>query len=135
MPDRTADRSDPLTAYDCRDRLPDLRAWMGDDALKQLTLWRGPRLTPNEQYFDLTNPERGPFIATGAEGSVTDRTYVARREMTLRAWTQLVTWCQPVSGDQGGALAAQWDALGIGRAESAADEAEPRPPTDSDTTP
>ena len=38
MPDRTADRGDPLSAYDDRDRLPALRAWMDDDTLKQLTL-------------------------------------------------------------------------------------------------
>ena len=135
MPDRTADRDAPLTAYDCRDRFPELLAWMGDDALKQLTLWKGSRLAPNEQYFDLTNPERGPFIATGDEGPVGDRAYVARREMTLRAWTQLVTWHQPVSADQGGALAAQWRELGIERLQRATDEATRLPPTDNEPTP
>lgn len=107
---------------------------MGDDALKQLTLWRGGHLTPNEQYFDLTDPERGPFIATGDEGPVTDRTYVARQEMTLRAWTQLITWHQPVSADQGGALAAQWRELGIARPQSATDEGDASSANERDTT-
>lgn len=133
MPDRTADRGAPLTAYDCRDRLLELRAWMGDDALKQLTLWRGARLAPNEQYFDLANPGRGPFIATGDEGPVAGDAYVARREMTLRAWTQLVTWGQPVSADQGEALAAQWRELGIERPQRAVDEVRPLPPDDGVT--
>ncbi len=134
MLDRTADRSAPLTAYDCREQLPDLAAWMDDDTLKQLTLWRGPQLTANEEYFDLTNPERGPFLADGAEGPVTDRTYVARKQLTLRAWTQLITWHQPVSADQAEALSAQEQTLGIGRAQSAAGEAHPPPPDERDTT-
>ena len=122
MPDRNADRSEPLTAYDDRAHLPKLAAWMDDDTLKSLTLWRGPRLTANEEYFDLTNPERGPFLADGAEGPVTDRTYVARKAMTLRAWTQLLTWHQPISENQGEALVAQERALGIDRTRRTADE-------------
>ncbi len=103
---------------------------MDDDTLKQLTLWRGPHLTPDEEYFDLTNPERGPFLATGTEGPVADRTYVARKQMTLRAWTQLITWHRPIAADQGGALAAQEHALGLEREQSAAGEAHPLPPND-----
>ncbi len=43
MPDRTKDLRDCLTAYDCRDRLPDLASWMDDDLLKQITIWKGTR--------------------------------------------------------------------------------------------
>jgi hypothetical protein len=31
------------TAYECRDRLPALSAWMDEDSLKQLPIWKGAR--------------------------------------------------------------------------------------------
>jgi len=129
-PDRTADRRDALTADDDRDRLPALRAWLDDDTMKHLTRWRGPHLTRDEAYFDRTNPTRGPFLATGAAGPVTERTSVARTQLTVRAWTQRSTWHQPIAADQGGALAAQEHALGLGREQRAAGEAHPLPPHD-----
>jgi hypothetical protein len=103
-----------LTAYDCRDRFPNLTTWMDDDTLKQLSLWHESHLTPDEEYFDLANPERGPFVAGVDEWPVTaDRSYIARKQIPLRAWTQLVTWHKPISQDQGEALEAQERALGL----------------------
>src|SRR5215216_585040 len=96
MTDRTRDLRDCATAYDCRDQLPELAAWMNDDALKQLTIWRGPRFQAGELYFDLDNPERGPFEATGDE-------------QPPKVWAMLVTWRQPVNEAQGDSLAAQME--------------------------
>lgn len=124
MPNRKDDLRDCLTAYDCRDRLPELSAWMDDDMLKQVTPWRGNRFAPDEEYFDLDHPERGPFVATGDERP-TDHTYVARNEVTEPAWAQLITWRQPISADQGDALAAQARQFAPGSPQSAAGEAQP----------
>ena len=120
MPDRQKDLRDCLTAYDCRDRLPELSAWMDDDLLKELTIWRGTRFERDEEYFDLDNPERGPFVATGAEGPPTAYTYVSRGQAGEEAWAQLVTWRQPVSESQGEAIQRLADEFGTGPAQSAA---------------
>ena len=127
MAERQRDLRDCLTAYDCRDQLPELSSWMDDDMLKQLTLWRGGRFQADEEYFDLDNPERGPFVATGDEGPITDHTYVARREVAEPAWRQLVTWEQPVSPDQAEAIEALAEQFDPGPPQSAAGDARPRP--------
>ncbi len=126
--ERQRDLRDCLTAYDCRDLLPELSAYLSDDHLKQLTLWRGGRFERGEEYFDLDHPERGPFVATGDEGPITDHTYAARNQVTEDAWMQLVIWKQPVSPDQREALEAQVRELGLGREHSAAGDARPLPP-------
>lgn len=107
MTERNRDLRDCLTAYECRERLPELASWMDDDTLKELTIWKGSRFTPDEEYFDLDHPERGPFVATGDEGTPSDYTYVARGEATEGAWTRLITWRQPLSDDQAEALRVQ----------------------------
>ncbi|HLH25168.1 MAG TPA: hypothetical protein VK066_21820 [Chloroflexota bacterium] len=122
------DLRDCASAYECRDRLPDLAAWMSDEVLKQVPIWQGARFERGQEYFDLDNPERGPFVATGDEHRPTDHTYVCRRETPERAWAQLVTWRQPVSADEGQALAWEVQNLGIGRERSAAGDARPLPP-------
>lgn len=128
MPDRQEDFRDCLTAYECRDRLPELSAWMDDDLLKGLTIWQGARFERGEEYFDLTNPERGAFVATGDEGPPTNHTYIYRSQATEPAWAQLVTWRQPISEDQGEAIERLARDLGPGREQSAAGDARPRPP-------
>jgi hypothetical protein len=96
-----------LTAYDARQQLPDLAAWMDDDMLKLLPLWRGSSFAADTEYFDLDNPDRGAFVATGAVERPGDHTYVSRAEASEDAWTQLVTWRQPLSDDQAEALQEQ----------------------------
>jgi hypothetical protein len=127
MRDQKDDLRDCYTAYDCRERLPELSAWMADGVLKELPIWRGGRFERGQTYFDLDNPQRGPFVATGDEKPPTDHTYVCRGEVTERAWAQLATWGQPVDEDQGQAIQAELDALGIGRERSAAGDARPLP--------
>ena len=105
MAERLRDLRDCPTAYECRDRLPELSAWMTDELLKQLPIWQGGRFERGQEYFDLDNPERGPFVATGDEGPPTDHTYVCRSEVPERAWAQLITWQQPVSESQGETIA------------------------------
>lgn len=103
------------TAYDCRDELPELAAWMGDDDLKEIIIWRGGRFERGQMYFDLDHPERGPFVATGDESPPSDHTYVRRDGVTERVWTRLITWRQPVSPGQGHALQENARDLGIPR--------------------
>jgi hypothetical protein len=110
MADRTRDLRDCGTAYDCRDQLPELASWMSEDALKQLTIWRGPRFEPGEIYFDLDNPERGPFETTGEEEAPKDWTYVAQSQTPPEVWALLITWRQPVDEAQGEALTAEIEA-------------------------
>ncbi len=69
MVERNRDLRDCLTAYECRDRRPELADWMDDDTLKGPTIWEGNRFAADEEYFDLDNPARGPFVATGGEGA------------------------------------------------------------------
>jgi len=99
--------TDSLTAYDARAQLTELSAWMDDDMLKLLPLWRGASFAPDTEYFDLDNPDRGPFVATGTEERSGDHTYVSRDDASEDAWTQLVTWRQPLSDDQVEALQEQ----------------------------
>ena len=127
MTERMRDLRDCLTAYECRDRLPALAGRMDDDTLKQLTIWRGERFTPGEAYFDLDNPARGPFVATGDEGRPVDYTYVAKAEVTEPAWAALIAWGEPVTPDQAEALAAQAAMFAPAAPQSAAGDArEPR---------
>lgn len=123
MVERNRDLRDCLTAYECRDRLSELASWMDDDTLKGLTIWKGNRFAVGEEYFDLDNPARGPFVATGDEGTPTDYTYVARGEASEEAWTRLITWKQPLSTDQAEALQAQEAMFSISTPQSAAGEA------------
>jgi hypothetical protein len=102
--ERLRDLRDCPTAYECRDRLPELSAWMTDELLKQLPIWQGGRFERGQEYFDLDNPERGPFVATGEEAIPTDFTYVCQDEVSPAAWSMLITWRQPVSEDQGRAI-------------------------------
>src|SRR4051794_17328238 len=101
MPDRKSELRNSLTAYDGREYLPELSAWMDDDMLKQVTLWHGNRFAPDEEYFDLDDPARGPFVATGDEGRPTSAAYVNRSQVSETAWAQLVTWQQPIDQSQG----------------------------------
>jgi hypothetical protein len=109
---RLRDLREFATAYDARDYLPELAAWMSDDQLRQVRIWKGARFEANRMYFDLDNPERGAFVATGDESPIADHTYACRDEMMEDVWAQLVTWRQPVDRDQAaaiGATAAQFD--------------------------
>ena len=94
------------TAYDAREFLPELAAWLSDDMLRQVRIFKGPRFERNRMYFDLDNPERGPFVATGDEGFIADHTYVCRDEVMEDVWTHLITWRQPITADQAAALQA-----------------------------
>ncbi len=123
MRNQKDDLRDCPTAYECRDRLPALSTWMGDDLLKALPIWQGSRFERGQIYFDLDNPERGPFVATGEEAPPKDHTYACRAELPERVWAQLVTWRQLVSQDQGQALQASVNELGIAREQSAAGDA------------
>lgn len=100
------------TAYELRDRLPELASWMSDDKLKLLPLWRGSRFEPGVEYFDLNNPDRGPFTAEGDEGRPVDHSYVRRLDVPIEIWTELITWRQPVDASQGESLAVQAETLG-----------------------
>jgi len=115
---------DCRTAYECRDRLPALSAWMSDDLLKLIPLWQG-EFEAGATYFDLDNPRRGPFVATGDEARPKDATYVARRETTERAWAALETWGQGATLSQGQAIQDTIDTLGIQHEQSAAGDARP----------
>ncbi|MGE3270842.1 MAG: hypothetical protein AB7P40_18965 [Chloroflexota bacterium] len=101
---------------------------MSDDELKQVTLWRGTRFEAGQQYFDLDNPSRGPFVAAGDEHPPTDRTYACRSDVPERVWARLATWDQMVSVSQAQAIDTQGKNLGVGREHSAAGEARPIPP-------
>ncbi len=100
------------TAYELRDQLPELASWMSDDKLKLLPIWRGTRFEPGVEYFDLNNPDRGPFTAEGDAGRPTDHSYVRRLDVPIEIWTELITWRQPVDASQGESLAVQAEALG-----------------------
>ncbi len=128
MHERQQDLRDCPTAFECRDRLPALAAWMSDEVLKQIPIWQKSHFEAGQEYFDLDNPQRGPFVATGDEKPPTDRTYVCRGETTERAWAELVTWGRPVGEDEARERAWEVQNLGIGRERSAAGEARPLPP-------
>lgn len=120
MVERKGDLRDCLTAYEGRDQLPELASWMDDDTLKGLTIWKGNRFAADEEYFDLNNPARGAFVATGDEGTPSNYTYGARSEASESAWTRLITWKQPLSIDQAEALQAQEAMFRIPTPQSAA---------------
>jgi hypothetical protein len=100
---------DCATAYECRDRLPELAGWMDDDALRRLPIWQGNRFAAGAVYFDLNHPERGAFATDGSEAAPTDRTYVSQSEVPQDIWAMLITWQQPVSESQGDSIARQME--------------------------
>ena len=108
------DLRDCPTAYDCRDRLPELAAWMSDDAMKALPIWKGGRFERGHEYFDLDNPDRGAFVSTGEEGVPTNHTYVCRDDVPEEIWAQLITWRQPIGARQGEAIEMTARDLGTG---------------------
>ncbi len=100
---------------------------MSDDDLKLLPIWHGWRFEDGEVYFDLDNPDRGPFVGSRHMGSPSDHTYVARSQVPEGIWAKLETWRQPISKHQSEAIAASADELNIDRERSAAGEARPIP--------
>ncbi|MCC6177362.1 MAG: hypothetical protein IT305_18840 [Chloroflexi bacterium] len=122
---RMDDIRDCVTAYDCRDHLPALSAWMEDQDLKQVLLWKGARFEPGHVYFDLDNPARGAFVATGDEKPPIDPTYACHDDVPERIWTKLITWMQPVSVSQAQALNMNEDAFDIEPEGSATGDGEP----------
>jgi hypothetical protein len=122
------DFSDCVTAFDCRELLPELARFMSDDALKALLLWKGRRFERGHEYFDLRDPDRGPFVATGDEGPPTGAPFVDRNQVPEQYWAELITWRQPVSAEQAEAIEMNVQEFGIGREQSAAGEARPLPP-------
>jgi hypothetical protein len=113
------------TAYDCRDKLPELARWMSDDAMKLIPLWQGTRFERGKVYFDLDNPERGAFAATGDEGRPTDYTYTCMSDVPEEIWALLITWRQPVSERQGDVIASVQEHLHIPQEGSAAGDFKP----------
>jgi hypothetical protein len=101
---------------------------MSDDGLKALRLWRGRRFERGHEYFDLLDPDRGVFVATGDEGAPTTDAFVCRDDVPEQYWAMLITWRQPVSARQGEAIEMTVDDLGVGREQSAAGPARPLPP-------
>ncbi len=128
MPERNKSLRDCPTAYECRDQLRDLASWMSDDALKQIPIWKGARLERGKEYFDLDNPERGAFVATGDEGRPAAFTYACRSQLPETVWAQLITWRRLLSENEAEAIEGTIEALGVGRERSAAGPARPMPP-------
>ncbi len=126
-PERKRDLRHYLTAYDAREALPDLSAWMTDDDMKLLPIWKGTRFESGQHYFDLDNPSRGPFVAGGDEPPPKDLTYVARNEVPENVWMKLMTWGQPIDESQAQAIQGLSDQLGVGLEQSAAGDARPLP--------
>lgn len=127
MAGRNNDLRDCPSAYECRDRLPALSAWMSGDDLKQLLIWKGDRFESGQQYFDLDNPDRGMIAATGDEGSPANYTYVVRSEVPEEVWAKLITWGQPMDAAQGEAISDTVAALGTPPERSAAGDFRPPP--------
>jgi hypothetical protein len=125
--DHTADLRDCPTAYECRDRLPELSAWMSDDDLKLLRIYKRGSFERGHMYFDLDHPSRGAFVADGAEGWITDHTYVCRDDVPEQTWAKLVTWGQPVSEDQALAIDMTAEDFGTRTEVSAAGDARTLP--------
>lgn len=122
---KQADLSGCLTAYDCRDRLPESSSWMSDDDLKLLPLWQEARLESGAVYFDLNNPNRGPFVAADGDHRSTDRSYVRHRDVPEEVWAKVITWRQPVSESQGASIAARAENLAIPEERGAAGDVRP----------
>lgn len=127
MADRQADLRGCAFAYDCRDRLPQLASWMNDEDLKLLPIWQGDRFEEGAVYFDLNNPDRGPFVGSRDMGNPSDHTYALRRDVPEKIWALLQTWRQPVSEAQGDAIEASMDQIGFDVERSAAGPARPIP--------
>lgn len=49
------------------------------------------RLRPGHTYFDLDNPEQGPFVATGDEVVPPGANIVAQEDFTDEAWESLIS--------------------------------------------
>jgi hypothetical protein len=128
--ERKRDLREYLTAYEAREALPELSAWMTDDDMKLLPIWKGTRFETGEQYFDLDNPGRGPFVADGDEAPPKYHTYVARNEVPEQVWMKLITWGQPIDESQAQAMQGLADQLGVGLEQSAAGDARPLPRSD-----
>jgi len=101
---------------------------MPADDLQQVRIWKGTRFERGHEYFDLNNPERGVFVATGEESAPSDQTYTCRDDVPEQIWARLVTWRQPISASQAGAIQATAHDLGIGRERSTTWDARPLPP-------
>jgi len=100
---------------------------MDDDSLKLLPIWQGGRFERGRTYFDLDNPERGPFDATGDEAWPSDHTYVCRTDVPEEVWAQLVTWRRPISPMQADMIEMTVDDLGTPQETIAPGEVGPRP--------
>ncbi len=94
------------TAWERRDALPDLSSWMSEEALKLIPIWQGRRLETGQVYFNLKDPDRSAFTATGDETPLAGTLYACRREVPEWVWAQLITWRQPVDDWQAESIAA-----------------------------
>lgn len=95
------------TAWGAREHLPQLSSWMSEEDMKLLPIWQGAGFEANQTYFDLDNPERGPFTASGQESIPHDWTYVRERDVPPGVWAKLVTWRRPLTEGEGDSLARQ----------------------------
>ena len=95
------------SAWEGRDHLPRLASSMSEEDLKLLRLWDGRGFEANQTYFDLDNPGRGPFTATGHEAIPNDWTYVRERDIPPEVWAKLITWMRPLDEGAGETLARQ----------------------------
>ena len=102
--EKKLDLRDSPSAYEARDQLPRLSAWMDADSLKLIPIFRRPRFEAGHVYFDLDNPDRGAFVANGAEGPISNFTYTSRDEVPEEVWAKLITWRQMPSDHQAQAL-------------------------------
>ena len=96
MNDRDKDLRDAFTAWEARDRLPELASRLSEEDLKLIPIWRGTRFEKGQLYVDLDNIERGPFVADGEEGIPRDRTYACRRDIPEAVWARLTGQGDPV---------------------------------------
>jgi hypothetical protein len=93
---------------------------MSDDALKQLPIWQGTRFERGRVYFDLDNPDRGAFVATGDEGKPSDYSYACMSDVPEEIWALLVTWRRPITEGEGDVIASVQEHLRIPAERSAA---------------
>lgn len=49
------------------------------------------KLRPGQTYFDMDDPDRGPFVATGDEVVVPGANIVAQEDFSDEAWNRLIT--------------------------------------------
>ena len=103
MMDRDKDLRDAPTAWEARDRLPELANRLTEEDLKLIPIWRGARFERGQLYVDLDNIARGPFVADGEEGIVRDHTYARRLDVPEAVWARLTGTGNPVGiGRPGG---------------------------------